>query len=111
MKNIAILITAIMFFMLGATVDSDAQKSSPGKTSHYIRDILGGDTFEKELLQDHPGGQLIWKEQIVEDAEDRFTCLVYSEFNQPGEEPRYYFYEVKVRFIPPSEMFQDPTNN
>ena len=110
MKRRLLNILVVVLYLGVWSLDVNAQEHT-GKVSHFIRDILGGDSFEQELLDDHPGGQLIWKEQVVEDAEGHFTCLVYSEFIHPGEEPRYYFYEVKVRFIPPAEMFQDIPNN
>lgn len=106
MKRIISVILVIVFCELVLVGNGYAQDDA-GKAASFIRDILGGDTFEQELLKDHPGGKLIWKEQMVEDGEKHFTSLVYSEFTQPGEDPRYYFYEVKVRFLPPEEMFQD----
>lgn len=110
MNRFILCVFSTVLCILVLTSDINAQDAA-GKAANFIRDILGGDTFEQELLKDHPGGKLIWKEQMVEDGEDHFTSLVYSEFTQPGEEPRYYFYEVKVRFLPPSELFQDIPSN
>ena len=107
-KKAAVLAVFFLFMLLSF---SWAYSDEPGKAANFIKDILGGEDFEQELLKDHPGGKLIWKEQVVEDGEDHFTCLVYSEFAPPGEEPRYYFYEVKVKFIPPDEMFRDVPGN
>ena len=61
-KKLLIAISIIAFTYLPVDVYGD----DVGKVSSFIRNILGGDTFERELLQDHKGSYVaIYREEII----------------------------------------------
>ena len=107
--KIILLLTMLFFFSPGVM---NAEAEGDGEISaDFIRNLLGGDKFEKELLEAFPGGELRWTGEVLETGEERFICLVYSEFSRPGMETLYQLYEITVRYVPLEEVFKDSSDN
>lgn len=97
MKHFLIFITVFSFLTTNVWSDPfEAQDKEANKVAMFVREVLGADEFEKEILKNYPNGTFKWGGRVVFVDENGFTYLVYSEFNEPEKEPLYRFYEVKV---------------
>ena len=107
--KIILLLTMLFFFSPGVM---NAGAGGDGEISaDFMRNLLGGDEFEKELLEAFPGGELKWTGEVLETGEERFICLVYSEFSRPGRGTLFQLYEMTVRYVPLEEIFEDSLDN
>ena len=103
--KIILLLTMLFFFSPGVR---NAGAGGDGEISaDFMRNLLGGDKFERELLEAFPGGELKWTGEVLETGEERFICLVYSEFSRPGMETLFQLYEITVRYVPLEELLNE----
>jgi hypothetical protein len=102
--KIILLLTMLFFFppgIMNAEASGDAEISV-----NFMKELLGGDKFERDLMESFPGAEIKWFGEVIETGEEQFTCLVYSEFSRPEREILYQVYEVRVRYIPLKEIFE-----
>ena len=81
-------------------VDFDAQRREEQEATTFVRNIVGGDEYEKILLGRYPNSKFSWgANKILLTGDKSLTYLVYCEIKPPKEEPSYYFYEVKISAV------------
>ena len=100
LKKPLLVISIIVFTYLSEPSHGD----DAGITSEFIRNLLGGDSFEASLLSDYPGSELNFAGEVIATGEKEFVCLVGSEFKKPGVESIFYLYEVKVKHLNPPDL-------
>jgi len=108
-KKIMILALALAF--IGGVIWAgpfDLQDEQAKEVAMGVRTILGGEEYEKLILQQNPGAELKWGGRIVP-SEEAFevVCVVYCEVTQPVKEPLYYYWEVKIKSINDNPMLME----
>ncbi|MDP8233187.1 MAG: hypothetical protein P9M06_00065 [Candidatus Saelkia tenebricola] len=93
-----VAVLALLFLFVTAVCWAgpfDAWDKEAFRASQFVRDILGGDEFDKLLKEDYPESKIDWGGRISTTDEYGGTVyLIYCEISQPEKEPVYYYYEV-----------------
>lgn len=77
----------------------DAVDKEAEDVALFIRKMLGGNSYEKLILERYPAATFEWGGRLHSSEEGSATYILYCEIKQPRKEPVYLFYEFKFSNI------------
>ena len=99
MRKSKLAIFLLVIFLTASIANAEvfeAYDKAGTDAANMVREALGGDKFDEQLLENYPGADVVWGGRIFELKNGGAIYLVYAEIQQFGEDPIYFFYEYEA---------------
>jgi len=92
------LIMGVIVILLAASFcfagPFDAQDEEAQVVASMVRGLLGGDTYEKTILESYPDAKIHWSGRTIQGDANTATYVVYCEVTPYKLDAVYYYFEL-----------------